>query len=234
MVRPCWTIRYAERSIPGGSRRGSPSTVSSTGSPAARTCSSSASSRSTPGGGASEPSATGSRNSPSMRRNSTIASRPVSWMVISDSRARSGALARTCSAAPAWSTITLTLCATASCISRAIRGAVVGDRLTRQCVAVGLEIGGLALELGGALPALAHPAPQQPNSAEEQPLAGEVVDAPALNERRDLEQQHERRDDHGSDQGARALAVRRHAVERDVEHDPRLQRAAHACTPRVA
>ena len=54
LVSPSWTIRYAERSMPGGSGRGSPSTRTFTGRPASRTCSTSASRPARPGWGASD------------------------------------------------------------------------------------------------------------------------------------------------------------------------------------
>jgi hypothetical protein len=234
LVRPSWTIRYAERSMPGGSRRGSPSTVSSTGRPGgAHLLEQRVEPASTLGWGASEASATGSRSSPSMP--AQLDDRLAAGVLDRHERLarRSGAVASTCSAAPAWSTITLTLCATASCISRAIRARSSATASRASAGTIGLEVGGVTLEVGGALPALAHPAPSS-HTRRGTATRREVIDAPALDECRDLEQQNERRHDHGAGDRQSALAVRGHAVERDVEHDPRLQRAAHARTSRVA
>lgn len=56
-----------------------------------------------------------------MRRSSVRAVRPVSWTAESGLRARSESMAIISSAASAWTTMTLRLWATTSCISRAMR-----------------------------------------------------------------------------------------------------------------
>src|SRR5436190_1531209 len=120
-VSPSCTIRYADRSNPTGSGRRSPSIVSRTGTPASRTCSTSVSSSSKPGCGVRliTRSASG-RSSPMRRRISTSASRPVCSMLPRAVSASLGCEAEIRCAAPAWATITLTLCATTSCSSRAM------------------------------------------------------------------------------------------------------------------
>jgi len=104
--------------MPAGSERGSPSTVSETGSPAARVRSTRPPSSRMVGCGA--------RSSawcitPSRRRISVSAARPTSSMWAAASTARGGSRSRIRRAPPAWTTITDTEWATTSCISRAIR-----------------------------------------------------------------------------------------------------------------
>src|SRR6476661_3993759 len=120
-VSPSCTIRYADRSNPTGSGRRTPSIVSRTGTPASRTWSTSVSSSSKPGCGVRlvTRSASG-RRSPMRRRISTSASRPVCSMLPSADSASRGCAAEIRCAAPAWATMTLTLCATTSCSSRAM------------------------------------------------------------------------------------------------------------------
>ncbi len=80
LVRASCTIRNAEISTAAGSRPGSPSMTSTTGSPAARTPSASAASSVTPGCGDSPGPAAGSsgcRSTPSSLRISTSACRPL-------------------------------------------------------------------------------------------------------------------------------------------------------------
>src|SRR6478672_1323339 len=120
-VSPSCTIRYADRSNPTGSGRRTPSIVSRTGTPASRTWSTSVSSSSKPGCGVRlvTRSASGRRR-PMRRRISTSASRPVCSMLPSAASASRGCAAEIRCAAPAWATMTLTLCATTSCSSRAM------------------------------------------------------------------------------------------------------------------
>ena len=108
-------------SSPCGRSAGSPSTVSDASSPASRTCATSSSTRRSDGCGASSAPSSRLRRMPSIRCSSITAWRPVSSMPASTSRSRSGFLPSTRRTAPACSTITDTLCATASCSSRAIR-----------------------------------------------------------------------------------------------------------------
>ena len=121
-VSPSCTTRKAARSSPAGSERRSPSTCSSTGRPASRARSTSAPTPAIVGCGARASCSSSSRcSTPSSRRISASASRPVRSICAAAATARSGSRSRIRRAPPACTTITLTLCATTSCISRAIR-----------------------------------------------------------------------------------------------------------------
>jgi signal transduction histidine kinase len=88
------TIRYAEKSMPAGSARRSPVTVSETSSPVARTRSTSSGRRVSPGGGARPaPSPAGAWTTLSSRRNSASASRRVE--IVDDGTAAAEANGRT-------------------------------------------------------------------------------------------------------------------------------------------
>ena len=113
-------MRYADSSIPTGRPRRSPSTLSSTGSPASRTCSTSSGRSARPGCGASG-SAASLRSIPTRRRISVSAPRPIFSIVSSTSRVAPLSGSSTRRSAPAWTTIIETLCAIASCSSRAMR-----------------------------------------------------------------------------------------------------------------
>jgi hypothetical protein len=126
LVSASCTTRYAVSPAPVGTGRGSPATVSSTGTPVSRTRPTSAANRSSPGCGARPPapgsgSAVSTVSRPITCRSSAIAARPPASTASSASRAWSVSVARTLRAAPAWITITLTLWVTTSCSSRAIR-----------------------------------------------------------------------------------------------------------------
>ena len=90
LVSASWTMRYADSSRPGSRRRRSPSTDSSTGSPANRTCVTRSSRRSRPGIGSC---VSASPRTPSIRRMSASASRPVVAIDWSADRASSGRVA---------------------------------------------------------------------------------------------------------------------------------------------
>src|SRR3954454_3495365 len=117
-----WTILKADRSTPDSSRRFSPSIVRSTSRPASRARSTSQSSSSTLGCGASASGSSGSLPSiPTMRRISFSAARPVCSTEPSASFAFDASWSIILRAAAACTTMTLTLWATTSCSSRAIR-----------------------------------------------------------------------------------------------------------------
>ena len=104
--------------MPTGSSRRSPSTLNSTGSPASLTCVMSVGRSASVGCGASGPAEESVRSMPTSRRISVSAPRPICSMVCSTSRVEPSSTTRR--SAPAWMTIIETLCATASCSSRAI------------------------------------------------------------------------------------------------------------------
>src|SRR5437588_1095903 len=119
-VSASWTMRYAERSIPGGRGTGDPSTRNSTGSPASRTFAISRSrSRSVGCGDSARPSSL--RTTPIRRRISSTVCRPVPSIASSAVRTSCWLPSSTRAAAPACTTIIETLWAITSWSSRAIR-----------------------------------------------------------------------------------------------------------------
>src|SRR4051794_22857604 len=123
--------------MPAGSVSRVPSTVSRTGSPAVCARSVSASRWSIPGDGTRVASPEGWWRRPRRRRNSSSVWRPVSSTAAIGSRARCGAVSRSSRAAPAWTVMTLRLCATTSRRSVAIRArsAATAARVCRSCSA---------------------------------------------------------------------------------------------------
>ena len=92
--------------------------MNSTGKPASLTCVMSVGRSASVGCGASGPEEESVRSMPTSRRISVSAPRPICSMVCSTSRVEPSSTTRR--SAPAWMTIIETLCATASCSSRAI------------------------------------------------------------------------------------------------------------------
>ena len=90
----------------------------------------------------------------------------MSWIDRSGSRARSGAAARTSSAAPACTTITLTEWATTSCSSRAIRARFPRDRGAGVLVPGQFQLVSQFGELADMLPPVAQAEPRQGGPAD--------------------------------------------------------------------
>ena len=145
LVSASWTIRYAHRSSAGGDRRGSPSTRSSVSSPAARVARDELLDVREPG----------------LRRERSrvlAAVEHAQQPAHLRQRLAAGALDRFAASlgalrlgvhhhprAPAWITITETLCAITSCSSRAIRARSREGRVADALLALGVEpLGALA------------------------------------------------------------------------------------------
>ena len=127
LVSASCTIRYAVRSMPGGSAASEPETWQVTGRPASRAASISSSRRDRDGTGVSRArSGSGvwsvNRSTPSRRRSSVIAVRAVDADQVRRRRGGSpGGAGSSAPTASACTAIRLTWCATTSCSSRAIR-----------------------------------------------------------------------------------------------------------------